>query len=316
MKNRFSYIHSLKWMSHFFLWILLIFLTPLHVQAESQTDPTQILFIGNSKTLYYNIPEKFENLAISGKKNIAITTTATNSKTLKELAALHKKKWTASQYDYAVIQPSTPDLKSYQKLSSGISTITQILRETNPNIKIFIRETWLTTDASKTRTMLSQKYVEKAAKKNNAEIIFDGTAFDFCKKLNPAIRLFRDSLHQSETGAYLAACCIYKSIFDESPIGLTYKAGLSKATLLQHIASYSKKNFLIKNNRVILNLNQSLNLRTLIPQATSGKTLFYSKNSNILKVSSKNKLYAYRTGTTELYGIHNGIGYRFTIRIF
>lgn len=316
MKKHFSSIHSLKWMSQLFLWILLIFLTPLHVSANSSNDPTQILFIGNSKTLFYDIPDKFEKLAVSGEKNITVTTTATNNKTLNELTVLHKKTWTSAKFDYAVIQPGTPDLKSYQKLSSGLSTITQILRKTNSNIKIFIRETWLTTNTSKTRRTLAQKYVEKAAQKNKAEIIYDGSALEFCKNLNPSIKLFRDTLHQSETGAYLIACCIYQSIFGESPIHLSYKAGISRATFLQHVASYSKKNFVIKKNRILLNLNQSLNLRTLISQAGSGKTLFYSKNSNILKVSSKNKLYARRTGTTELYGIHNGIGYRYTIQVF
>ncbi len=67
-----------------------------------------------------------------------------------------------------------------------------------------------------------------------------GLAWLAAVKGHPELNLWQeDGSHPSEEGTYLAACVFYAVIFKESPVGLTYRADLSKETAgtLQAIAS-------------------------------------------------------------------------------
>ena len=49
-----------------------------------------------------------------------------------------------------------------------------------------------------------------------------------------------DGQHPSEAGSYLAACCMYATIYNESPVGLTYlteNLDADTASKLQQIAA-------------------------------------------------------------------------------
>lgn len=67
-----------------------------------------------------------------------------------------------------------------------------------------------------------------------------GSAWMAAVRAHPELTLWQnDGSHPTEQGTYLAACVFYATIFEESPTGLNYRAGLSKnvATTLQTIAS-------------------------------------------------------------------------------
>ncbi|MBZ0165402.1 MAG: hypothetical protein K8I00_01255, partial [Candidatus Omnitrophica bacterium] len=66
-----------------------------------------------------------------------------------------------------------------------------------------------------------------------------GEAFAQVLDTREDISLFqRDGRHPSTAGTYLAACVIYATIFQKSPYGLEYSAGLEpgKARYLQDLA--------------------------------------------------------------------------------
>ena len=67
-----------------------------------------------------------------------------------------------------------------------------------------------------------------------------GTAWQNAVTQDPQLDLWhRDGLHSSEKGTYLAACVFYAVVYQQSPEGLTYTAGLPEETagFLQSIAA-------------------------------------------------------------------------------
>jgi len=78
------------------------------------------------------------------------------------------------------------------------------------------------------------------AQELNVPVAAVGSAWLAAVRAHPELTLWQDDgSHPSEEGTYLAACVFYAVIFKESPVGLTYRANLSKdiATTLQTIAS-------------------------------------------------------------------------------
>jgi hypothetical protein len=67
-----------------------------------------------------------------------------------------------------------------------------------------------------------------------------GDAWQNAVTQNPQLDLwYRDGLHSSETGTYLAACVFYAVVYQQSPEALMYTAGLAEETagFLQRIAA-------------------------------------------------------------------------------
>jgi hypothetical protein len=78
------------------------------------------------------------------------------------------------------------------------------------------------------------------AKDLNVTVAPVGSAWRVVVKEHPDINLWRDDgSHPSKEGTYLAACVFYAVIFNESPVGLAYQAGLPKdvTITLQTVAS-------------------------------------------------------------------------------
>ena len=187
----------------------------------------KILFVGNSKTYVNDIPAKFQGLAKAGGYKVSVTSATEGGKTLKYLASKYKSKINKS-YDIVILQEQTDAYKSeYETFLSGAKSISKMVKDKNTNVKIFVRQTWVKKDSSSSVINKAYKNAENVAKNIGASLIYDGKAM---YKLNSG-SLFKDNTHQSAKGAYLSACSIYNAVFERSPVGLSYKAGLSDSTV-------------------------------------------------------------------------------------
>ncbi len=89
---------------------------------------------------------------------------------------------------------------------------------------------WPYADAPEMTAQLAREYT-KAGNDNNALVIPAGLAFARTIEKHPEINLYApDKRHPSLAGSYLGACTIYASVFNRSPEGLSFTAGLDKAT--------------------------------------------------------------------------------------
>lgn len=224
----------------------------VEVNAATKSKKVQILFIGNSKTISYGSPAKtFEALANNNGKNVEVTLCGEGGKTLKEIVNTKKYKdiMTKKSYDYVVMQEGIkPYLgkttTQYNNYKYGVETIAKLVRQKNPNVKIFIRQVWVgkeygtknqiygTGQATRkfyiredefcTTTDKNRAYgnTKKLAKSIGASVIYDGYIMGAYnnKYIKLEDNLFRkDNYHQTRYGSAVAATAIYAGIYNEMP---------------------------------------------------------------------------------------------------
>jgi glycerophosphoryl diester phosphodiesterase len=208
-------------------------------EKNNKNKKINVLFVGNSKTYVKDIPKKFKGLAKAGGYNkVSVTAVTQGGKTLKYLASKYSKKISKEKYDYVIIQEGSDNYPNYNEFLEGAKQISNLVRNKNKDAKIYLRQVWLLKNSSNEEKKQVYENAEKVAKNINAKLIYDGKSFDKCNSQYPSINLYSDDRHQTLSGAYLAACSIYESIFNESSVGLSYKAGLSADNVikLQQIA--------------------------------------------------------------------------------
>ena len=98
--------------------------------------------------------------------------------------------------------------------------------------------------------LISDTYT-KVGNENQVMVIPVGLAFDLAYRENPNIKLHEpDGTHPNLLGTYLAACTVYASIYDKSPIGIKYDYfGAIKEQdkkFLQRIADEATSNYFNK----------------------------------------------------------------------
>lgn len=105
---------------------------------------------------------------------------------------------------------------------------------------------WAYQDAPEMTQTLADAYTV-AGNANQALVIPAGLAFARSIAVRPELNLYvADKRHPSPAGTYLAAATTYAALFNKSPVGLQYNAGLTPdvATHLQQIAWDSVQQYL------------------------------------------------------------------------
>jgi hypothetical protein len=104
---------------------------------------------------------------------------------------------------------------------------------------------WAYKDKPEMTMQLADAYTQ-AANDNGALVIPAGLAFAKSIASKPDLELYApDKRHPSPAGTYLAAATTYATLFNQSPVGLKYSAGLSPeiALYLQQVANDTVKEY-------------------------------------------------------------------------
>lgn len=220
---------------------------------------TKILFIGNSYTSVNNLPSALYNLALSGGDTIIYDSSApggytfqqhtTNSTTLSKI--------NANNWDYVILQeqsqkPSFPPAQVQAETYPYAAQLNDLILANDSCTETVFYMTWgrkygdvsncpiypplCTFEGMQGR--LRDSYVEMG-NDNQALIAPVGEAFKYSRMADSTINLYStDNSHPSIAGTYLAACTFYATIFETTPVGLSYTGGLpaAQAAFLQQIA--------------------------------------------------------------------------------
>src|SRR6266540_3142156 len=243
-------------MKRFLIFLLAIFVLSSCTSAYNcdaqDTSCTRILFIGNSYTFVNDLPNTFVKLARAGKHKVEVgmsaqsgLTFADQVKSTNTLNALNSQRWT-----YVVLQeqsqiPSVQQSRTYTMYPAA-RTLVQQIRGSGATPLFFL--TWAHRDGWSEYGMRDYESMQVQinngyygiAQELNVSVAAVGSAWLAAVKGHPELNLWQeDGSHPSGEGTYLAACVFYAVIFKESPVGLTYRADLSKETAgtLQAIAS-------------------------------------------------------------------------------
>lgn len=194
-------------------------------KSYSQTSvPEQVLFVGNSYTYVWNLPQ---NVALMAEvKSINLKTQQSTSgganlaqhwRSEGDLSTVDKIK--TGKFDAVVLQDQSmraiqhPDSLMYYGERLGKLIIKN-------GGQPYVYMTWAREWAPNMQKTIQEKYTA-LAKKINARIVPVGPAWERARELRPGFPLYDpDGSHPSALGTYLSACVFFGVLTGESPVGL------------------------------------------------------------------------------------------------
>jgi hypothetical protein len=211
--------------------ILLCLLFSL-VAVAGEAKPKSILFLGNSLTIYNDLHEMVRKLAeLGGQPALTCDREVVGGSSLAEHWARGKAqaKLTGGTFDIFVIQGSSTEWKKDpESFATHVRLYAKAATETKTRSLLYM--VWGRKGAADTQPAIAKAYQDAAAA-TGATVVPVGLAWDAYRKKNGEEALFRDSVHPTPLGTYLAACVFYSVIYGASPVGLSGEmAGLDAAT--------------------------------------------------------------------------------------
>ena len=218
----------------------------------------RVLFVGNSLTFANQLPEMIARLAKSAGDKLTYDMYAKGGYKLSQHAVdkTLQKKISAETWDVVVLQEQSqlPGLGlSYAKrhIYPHVNALADFVRRANAAtmMAFYITMARRDGDAMNARHFPAVATYEGMQTQNDAtylQMASDfralsvpvGPAWKIVRKMKPAMNLYADAIHPNRVGSYLAACVFYAALFQKSPLGLEYDAGLGRedAKYLQQIA--------------------------------------------------------------------------------
>jgi hypothetical protein len=220
--------------------------------ASPDTPIIRILFIGNSYTFVNDLPGMFAKLSGAGGHRVEVGMEAPGGWSLADHVesaqtrkAIHSSKW-----DYIVLQeqsqiPASKYLRE-QEMYPPTRVLVARVREVGATPILYLTPAHLNgwpdmelMDYDSMQYQINAGYYG-IAQELNVLVVPAGVAWQSAHAQNPELTLWQaDNSHPQKEGTYLTACVFYATLFHESPIGISYRGGLSKETAawLQTIAS-------------------------------------------------------------------------------
>ncbi len=235
----------------------LSFCLSMTVSQVSAQDSISVLFIGNSYTYVNDLPGMLSNLATNLGKEITVDSKTNGSATFQvhvndpaTYTKIHSKPW-----DVVVIQgqsqePSFSDAQVNNSTLPFAVRLSDSIWASNTCSNVMYYMTWGRQNGdpqwseintfSKMNTRLYNAYMRMADSSDRSMVSPVGAVWAYVRANHPTINLYNpDESHPSLEGTYLAACTFYASLFQKSPVGATYYAGLNATTavILQQAAA-------------------------------------------------------------------------------
>lgn len=193
----------------------------LNAQAES---PDKVLFIGNSYTYFWNLPQTVAEMAAEkGIKMQARQSTAggvnwgqhwRSENGLRTKEIIQKGK-----FDAVILQNHS--LSAFQRGDSLVhfgKLFDEFIEKNKGDTYIYL--TWAREFDPYMQKQITDRYVE-LAKLIDAQIVPVGPAWEKARQLRPELPLYADDgSHPSPLGTYLSACVFFGALTNQSPVGL------------------------------------------------------------------------------------------------
>ena len=211
----------------------------------------KVLFVGNSFTYYNNgLQSHFRKLTWSSglltRENSRARIMTISGGQLPEHAGGFKKVMSGDDWDVVVLQGhslgpiSEGTAEAFRKAARKF---TRIAKKQGTRSVLFM--TWAYAGKPEMTAQLDKAYTE-IGNELNAQVVPVGLSFAQVTGERPDIALTTDDdRHPTLAGTYLAACTFFAALYDRSPQGLDYDAGLDAdtAAYLQKAAWQTVQNY-------------------------------------------------------------------------
>ena len=222
-------------------------------------QPLKILFLGNSLMFFNDMPGLFRDMATAAGKQVYVDSVTRGSATISDFAreytdvgAQAYQKIQNERWDYIIIEPSrriTPyENTTYEAELASAHLLQQMAAKAGAKILLYcvwgnndgtLTQYDATDPANMIKGQVHYDYTRKMhvefLKKVNTEfaealggvgVIDAGYAFENSMALYPNINLYDpDRRHPSLEGSYLAAACVYATIYKQSPENIGFTGG-------------------------------------------------------------------------------------------
>jgi hypothetical protein len=202
------------------LWIVLLGAGSL----SAQTDTTRILFIGNSFTYYYNLPQVLHTMAAS-QGTVLLTRQSTVGGSGLELHWKGEKDSKARQlleeqsWDYVVLNNhSLATIDDPEGFADYSKKFVDLIREKGATPIMMM--TWAYRSNPLMQQTISAAY-RRFCTDNQVQLVPAGEIFAEARQNRPDLILFADDKHPSHNGTYLLGLTFYKFFSDQAVTGIS-----------------------------------------------------------------------------------------------
>ncbi len=183
----------------------------------------RILFIGNSHTYFNALPYQVRAMIRShrGEDSCEVLGVTAGGKSLS---------WHASEpgtcqairmfdWNYIVLQQATHPFGGYAELAGGYEKLLPHLEKSGAQVLLY--NTWKQKNAPGEDQERLDAAFRRLGEEREHRVVPVGAAWAKLRDRYPKIELYApDESHASPAGSYLAACCFFKVLAGESPVGL------------------------------------------------------------------------------------------------
>lgn len=205
-------------MKRYVQYILLVLLL-LSFGAKGQSgDSTRILFVGNSYTYFWNLPQTVAAMAASQEIPVIIRQTTAGGASLRDHWESEKGLQTRSviqngDWDIIILQNhSLSSINKYDEFMEYGKRFISLVKSVGAEPMLYI--TWAREYNPLMQPEITSAY-EKLAKDTEISTIPAGPAWEQVRIARPDLNLFaEDGSHPSPVGTYLTACVTYATLFN------------------------------------------------------------------------------------------------------
>ncbi len=233
-----------------------LILVPL---AQAQNDTLRVLFIGNSHTYTNNLPHMFAFLAGSGGYPVVVDSNTPSGYTLEGHCSnqITLDKINRGGWDFVVLQEQsaypTIDYYRYGSMYPAARHLDSLINQQGCHTALYMTWGWRGGGQRQINGYVSVPFVDYFHMQDtvtaayvmlndilSSTLVPAGCSWARAMRTDTTLDLWsaNDNYHPNLMGSYLAACTFYAVFFHQSPVGLTYTAGLSpdRALFFQQMA--------------------------------------------------------------------------------
>lgn len=202
------------------LGLLLVLSAPLKAQ---DTTAIRVLFVGNSFTYFYNLPQVVMAMAHSQEVNLETRQSTVGGSNLEqhwksERGTLTRELLETQVWDYVVFNNhSLSALETPESFLEYGQKFAELVREKGAEPVFMV--TW----AYKSNPLMQPRITsmhEQLARATNAALVPVGPIFAEARKWRPDLELFFDDKHPSANGTYLLGLSFYKYFTGQSTLDI------------------------------------------------------------------------------------------------
>jgi hypothetical protein len=203
--------------------LFFVFLIWLPFSSHAQADTTKILFVGNSFTYFWNLPQLVQAMAETRNMLIRTSQSTVGGSNLEqhwkeEKGTMTRKLLEEKQWDYVVMNNhSLSPIETPESFMEYGEKFAELVNSKGA-IPVFFM-TWSYESNPLMQPQITEMY-EKLAAKTSAQLVPVGLVWDRVRKERSHLDLYHDDKHPSPEGTYLIALIFFRHFTDESVKGL------------------------------------------------------------------------------------------------